>query len=158
MKLTVLTIPALLLGINAQVFADNKVSYPKDYRNWTHVKTLTLFEGHPLANPFKGIHHVYANKKGVAGIKQGKYQDGAVIVFDLLENITSDNASAEGDRILLGVMVKDKKRFAETGGWGFEAWAESSTDKRLTNDGGRSCFECHTSQKDKDYVFSQWRD
>jgi len=149
---------ALSLCISAPVFSDEKVAYPKDYRDWTHVKTLTLHEGHPLEKPFKGIHHIYANKKGVEGIKSAEFKDGAVIVFDLLESITLDNASAEGKRVLIGVMVKDKKHFAQTGGWGFEAWTEGNRDKRLVNDGGRSCFECHTSQKDNDYVFSQWRD
>ncbi|MCI0508225.1 MAG: cytochrome P460 family protein [Gammaproteobacteria bacterium] len=158
MKRMLLSCVALSLCISATAFSDEKVEYPKDYREWTHIKTLTLHEGHPLENPFKGIHHIYANKKGLAGIKSGKFKDGSVIVFDLLESVTQDNASAEGKRILVGVMVKNKKRFAQTGGWGFEAWAESSTDKRLTNDGGRSCFECHTSQKDNDYVFSKWRD
>lgn len=149
---------ALTLSLSTPALADQKVEYPKEYRDWTHVKTLTLHDGHPLANPFKGIHHIYANKKALEGIKGGKYKDGSVMVFDLLENVTGDNASAEGKRVLIGVMVKDKRHFAQTGGWGFEAWGEGSREKRLVTDGGRSCFECHTSQKDRDYVFSQWRD
>ncbi|MGD8560386.1 MAG: cytochrome P460 family protein [Gammaproteobacteria bacterium] len=147
-----------LLCTSIGVFAADKVKYPDGYRFWNHVKTLTLQEGHPLADPFKGIHHVYVNKKGLKGIKNGKFEDGSVLVFDLLESVTKNNATAEGDRILVGVMVKDAKRFSDTGGWGFEGWAGNSQTKRLTNDGGRSCFECHTSQKDNDYVFSQWRD
>jgi len=158
MKRTILFCLLTFPCINPLAFSADKVKYPDGYRNWTHVKTLTLHEGHPLENPFKGIHHIYANKKGVAGTKIGEFQDGATLVFDLLENITDNNASSEGNRILVGVMVKDKKRFSQTGGWGFEAWSENSQTKRLTNDGGRSCFECHTAQKNTDYVFSKWRD
>jgi len=139
-------------------FADNSIAYPDGYRYWTHVKTLTLHEGHPLENPFKGIHHVYANDKGVTGIKSGDFEDGAIVVFDLLENITDNHASAEGNRILVGVMVKDQSHYSKTGGWGFEAWAGNSQSKRLTDDDGRSCFACHEAQKNHDYVFSQWRD
>ncbi|MGD8642618.1 MAG: cytochrome P460 family protein [Gammaproteobacteria bacterium] len=158
MKTIILFCLSTLLVTSITAFAGDKVKYPEGYRYWTHVKTLTLHEGHPLADPFEGIHHVYANKEAVKGTKNGKFEDGSVLVFDLLESVTKNNATAEGDRILVGVMVKDAKRFSDTGGWGFEGWAGNSQTKRLTNDGGRSCFECHTSQKDNDYVFSQWRD
>jgi hypothetical protein len=134
------------------------IDYPEDYRQWTHIKTMTLHEGHPLENPFKGIHHVYGNPKGVEGTKTGTFKDGAVLVFDLLENQTQDNASVEGPRVLIGVMVRDQKKYASTGGWGFEAWKGNSRTERIVNDGGKSCYDCHASQQDTDYVFSRWRD
>jgi len=146
-----------MLAIITPASADDKISYPETYRQWSHVKTLTLHKGHALANPFEGIHHVYANSKAVQGLKLGTYPDGAKIAFDLLESNTANHASAEGERILLGLMVKDRKRYATTGGWGFEAWQQNSRTKRLTSDSGTSCYTCHTSQKDSDYVFSQWR-
>lgn len=143
----------LLAPLAAQ--AGDAVPYPEGYRYWTHIKSLTLHPGHPLEDPFEGIHHIYANKAGVKGIQTGKYNDGAVIVFDLLENVTADNASAEGKRKLVGVMVRDKNKYSSTGGWGFEAW---SGKQRLTKDKGSSCFACHTSQKDNQFVFSKWRE
>lgn len=156
------TMPASLIAVSALAFnaamAADQVDYPKDYRQWTHVKSMTLHEGHPLENPFKGIHHVYANAKGVEGAKTGKYKDGAIMVFDLLESKTQDNASVEGERILVGVMVKNDKKYAATGGWGFEAWKGNSRTERIVTDGGKSCFDCHAPQKDTGYVFSRWRD
>jgi len=94
----------------------------------------------------------------VSGSKTGQFNDGAVLVFDLLEYTTQDNASTEGDRVLVGVMVKDNARYPSTGGWGFEGFAGDSQSERLVNDGGQSCFACHASQKDNDYVFTHWRD
>lgn len=155
MKYLIYIASLLLTILNSTAQADNNVSYPTGYRYWTHVKTLTLHDGHPLENTFKGIHHIYANSEGVKGIQTGQYKDGAIIVFDLLENITENNASAEGKRKLIGVMFKDKNRYSATGGWGFEAW---SGNQRLTNDNGTSCFACHASQKDNHYVFSKWRE
>ncbi|MDH5180401.1 MAG: cytochrome P460 family protein [Gammaproteobacteria bacterium] len=137
--------------------ADDKIAFPDGYRHWSHVKSLTLYEGHALANPFKGIHHIYANPAAVKGLQNSHYPDGAVLVFDLLEYITAGEAGAEGKRILRGVMVRDKQRFANTGGWGFEAWQGDSKTKRLTDDKGVSCYACHTSQKQHDFVFSKWR-
>ncbi len=55
-------------------------------------------------------------------------------------------------------MVKDSQRFPKTSGWGYEAWAGDSRNKRLVANAGASCHGCHTRQRDRDYVFSQWRD
>lgn len=139
-------------------YAGDSVDYPDGYRTWTHIKTMTLHKGHSLENPFMGIHHVYGNEKGVKGSKSGQFDDGAVLVFDLLQNMTQDNASTEGDRILVGVMVKDSAKYPSTGGWGFEGFKGNSHTQRLVNDGGQSCYACHASQKDTEYVFTHWRD
>ncbi|MGD2138119.1 MAG: cytochrome P460 family protein [Gammaproteobacteria bacterium] len=69
-----------------------------------------------------------------------------------------DNASTEGDRVLVGVMVKDSDKFPSTGGWCFEGFAGDSRTERLVNDGGQSCFAGHASQKDSAYVYTHWRD
>jgi len=147
-----------MLAITSITYAGNKIAYPDGYRNWTHVKTMVLHQGHPLANPFMGIHHVYANSKAVKGTQSGKFEDGSVLVFDLHKYLTKDNASTEGDRILVGVMVKDSRHYADTGGWGFEGFKGNSRSQRLVNDGGKGCFGCHTSQRNHDYVFSRWQD
>ncbi len=147
----------LLVAVAPRVVADGGVPYPDGYRRWTHVKSMVIQPGHALANPFAGIHHVYANDRALEGLRSGTYPDGAVLVFDLLEAREADHALVEGPRKLVGVMVRDHKRYADTGGWGFEGFAGDSRTKRLTNDGGRSCFACHASQKDHAYVFAKWR-
>ncbi|GAB6067650.1 cytochrome P460 family protein [Methylothermus subterraneus] len=50
-------------------------------------------------------------------------------------------------------MVKDSKKFAETGGWGFGHW---EGDKLVMNDKEKSatCFACHLAMKDNDYVYT----
>lgn len=152
----------LLLSVSMFVattaHAGDNVAYPDGYRTWTHIKTMVLHKGHPLENPFMGIHHVYGNEQGVKGTKSGQYQDGSILVFDLLKYMTADNASTEGDRVLVGVMVKDSSKYQSTGGWGFEGFAGDSRTERLVNDGGKSCFDCHASQKENDYVFTRWRE
>ena len=67
------------------IAADLQVPYPAGYRDWHHVKSMVIDKGHPLYEAFGGIHHLYANPKAVAGYKSGKFPDGAIIVFDLLE-------------------------------------------------------------------------
>jgi hypothetical protein len=136
----------------------DKVAFPEDYRGWYHVKSMVIKPGHPLENPFQGIHHIYANDQAHKGLKTGNYRDGAVLVFDLLDYDDADHALQEGARKLIGVMERDSKRFAATGGWGFEGFDGDDHDKRLTTDGGKSCFQCHTAVEDTGYVFSRLRD
>jgi hypothetical protein len=138
-------------------FSSARMNYPEGYRDWTHVKTLILEKGHPLYESFGGTHHIYANKKALEGYKSGgQFKDGSVIVFDLLETLVADNAVAEGSRKVVGVMQKDSKKFKETDGWGFEGF-KGDTKERVVADMYADCFACHTSQKDNDYVFSQYR-
>ena len=136
-----------------------EVAYPEGYRDWTHVKSMLIEEGHPLYGAFGGLHHIYANKKGMAGYRSGKFADGATIVFDLLSVERGDAAVTEGPRKVLGVMHKNSERYAETGGWGFEGFAGGDRNERVVGaGGGEACFACHVPQKERDYVFSQLRD
>ncbi len=133
------------------------VDYPEGYRAWPHVKSMVLQAGHPLYEAFGGIHHIYVNAKALEAMKAGKaYPDGAVIVFDLLEAKTENNAVVEGARKVVGVMQKDAKKFSETGGWGFEGF-KGDTKERAVTDAKTACFACHTSQKAQDYVFATYR-
>src|SRR5262245_20063650 len=55
-------------------------------------------------------------------------------------------------------MVKDSKRYAATGGWGFEEFrGDSQTDRMIGADAATKCYACHTSQKERDFVFSSYR-
>lgn len=147
----------LTATFNSAFAEENKVPYPKNYKTWFHVKTMLIEPGHTLANPFQGIHHVYANYKAVNGIHSGEFKDGSILVFDLMEYARNDHAIQEGDRKFIGVMVKNKQNYATTGGWGFEVFEGDSSTKRLVDDGGASCFACHTSQQKSNYVFSEIR-
>jgi hypothetical protein len=151
----------VLMGIAAPVLAAEPaaVAYPEGYRDWRHVKSMVINPGHPLYESFGGIHHIYANAKALQGYRQGKFPDGAVIVFDLLAVKTADNAVTEGERKVVGVMQKHAKKFKDTGGWGFEGFAGNSETQRVVGDNAAAaCYQCHTSQKDRDFVFSALRE
>lgn len=154
-------LPALLamLSTAAALAADPEVPYPTGYRDWHHVKSMVIQEGHPLFESFGGIHHLYANAAALDGYKAGKFPDGAVIVFDLLEAQRADNAISEGKRKVLGVMHKDAAKYAATGGWGFEGFAGGDPASRAVGaKAATACYSCHTSEKGHDYVFSRMRD
>ncbi|MFO1319122.1 MAG: cytochrome P460 family protein [Burkholderiales bacterium] len=138
--------------------AADPVPYPNGYRHWHHVKTMVIRPGHPLHEAFGGIHHLYANDKARQGYERGRFPDGSVIVFDLLDARDADAALTEGPRKVLGVMMKDAKRYASTGGWGFEGFKGDSSSERVVGDNAAgACFQCHTSRADHDFVFSALR-
>lgn len=145
-----------LLFATALPVSAGEAGYPEGYRNWYHVKSMLIEPGHPLEDPFAGIHHVYANPAALTGLREGSYADGAVLVFDLLEAQPGGNAVVEGPRKLLGVMQRDAGA-ADTGGWRFEAFAGDSRSERLVKDGGVSCYACHTDVRDSRFVFSRLR-
>ena len=154
--LAVLAVLAVLADLGAAGAAQaQEVPYPTGYRDWHHVKSTVINPEHPLYDAFGGIHHLYANKAALKGYAGGKFPDGAVIVFDLLEVKTADNAVTEGPRKVVGVMHKDAKKYAATGGWGFEGFkGDSPTERVVGANAATACFQCHTSQKAHDYVFS----
>ena len=156
------TVFALLLCVQtvaALAAGPAPVPYPEGYRDWRHVKSMVIQPGHPLYESFGGIHHLYANRKALQGYKTGRFPDGAVIVFDLLEARGGDHAVTEGARKILGVMHKDKKKYAATGGWGFEGFKGGvKTERAVGSDAVTACFTCHESEKPHDYVFSRARD
>ena len=154
-----------LLGASLVVLAGaanadgHMVEYPQGYRNWVHVKSMIIEPGHGLYETFGGVHHLYANSQAMTGYRTGKFPDDAVIVFDLLEANKVDGAVVEGARKVVGVMQKDRRRFAATGGWGFEGFGQGDPDRRVVGDkADTACFQCHTAQQDKGYVFSGYRD
>lgn len=154
------TLPLLLLvGSALAADATAPVPYPSGYRNWSHLKSMVIEPGHALYSSFGGIHHLYANAKALAGYRNGRFADGAVIVFDLLEATSADHAIVEGKRKVVGVMRKDARRYASTGGWGFEGFAGDSRSERLVGDkAATACFACHVSQQARGYVFSSYRE
>lgn len=145
-----------LLSLTLPAFAaDSEVSYPSGYRDWHHLKSMVIQEGHPLFASFGGIHHIYANRAAMRGYRSGKFPDGAVIVLDLLDARTADHALTEGPRKIVGVMHKDSRQYAATGGWGFEGFVGGDRNKRAVGANAASaCFSCHQAQESHDYVFS----
>lgn len=149
---------ACLASLPAVAADPAPVPYPEGYRNWTHVKSMVINAGHPLHGTFGGIHHLYANARALQGYESGKFPDGAVIAFDLLEAQAKDNAVTEGPRKVLGVMHRDAKKWKETGGWGFEGFkGDSKTERAAGKAAASACYQCHTSQKDRGFVFSAYR-
>ena len=55
-------------------------------------------------------------------------------------------------------MRRDARKYAATGGWGYEGFKGDSTRERAVGANAQSaCHQCHISQKDSRFVFSKLR-
>jgi hypothetical protein len=157
-KLNLILVALLTMISGAKAIGDDEgVNYPLDYRSWQHVKSMVIKPGHPLEDPFGGIHHIYANGKALNGLNNGGYEDGSVFVFDLLGYEDSNQLIVESKRIRIDVMQYDRERFSATGGWGFETFVGDSSTERLDQDVVLECYNCHIPAKDSSYVYSKYR-
>ena len=50
-------------------------------------------------------------------------------------------------------MVKDSKKYAATGGWGFAQFTNGKPDGEAAH---KTCFACHEPAKDRDFVFTRY--
>lgn len=147
---------AVVIAPFAAHSADN-VSFPVGYHNWFHVNTMVIDKASPLFEGLGGMHNVYVNAKGLEALKKGKpYPDKTVFVSDVHLFTVTDGSYVEGDRKALATMVKDKKKYAATGGWGFQVWLGGDPKKPAVTDPVKQCFECHQPKKDQDYVYSTY--
>jgi hypothetical protein len=147
------------LGVSGFVTAADQVPYPEGYRGWFHVKSQIATKDHPRFAQIGGIHHIYANSAGVTGYQTGTFPDGSVLILDVFALDEKDGSLVEGERRWLGVMLKDREKYKDTGGWGFENFAgNSKTDREVSVNGPiERCFSCHEGRKDSDLVFSKLR-
>jgi hypothetical protein len=130
---------------------------PTGYRNWFHVNTMIVDKASPLFGALGGMHNVHVNSVGEDALKKGgPYPDETVFVTDLHDFTVSDGTYAEGALKGVAAMVKDSKKYASTGGWGFQFWVGGDPTKPVVTDATKQCFECHQPKKDQGYVYSTY--
>jgi hypothetical protein len=139
------------------------VTIPEGYRDW---KLIAL--NHLDTDKVHQLRAQLGNDIAVRAFKAGTlpFPDGAIIAALHWNQVTSE----ESDRIIGGVfpgahsvfagepanvqfMVKDSKKYAATGGWGFGDFKDGKPSDRTVHE---ACFACHTPAKARDYVFAHY--
>jgi hypothetical protein len=130
---------------------------PAGYRQWFHVNTMVVDKASPLFDGLGGMHNVYINATGLPALKKGgAYPDKSMFVTDLHDFTISDGSYVEGAQKGLAVMVKDSKKYASTGGWGFQFFVGGDPKKPAVTDAAKQCYACHEPKKGQDYVYSTY--
>jgi hypothetical protein len=135
------------------------VKIPPGYRDWRLISVA-----HEEGN-LNDLRAILGNDVAVEAAREGRlpYPDGTIIArlawsHDPLEE--SGEAFGRPQSFVAGppkngvqFMVKDSKKYAATGGWGYGQFDDGKpADEELL----KTCFPCHEAVKNRDYVFSHY--
>jgi hypothetical protein len=85
------------------------------------------------------------------------FPDGAILAKLAWKHVLSVEfpaAFVPGAATTIQIMVKDSKKYASTGGWGFGRFIDG---KPVDEAQHRTCFPCHEAgAKGHDWVFTRW--
>ncbi len=149
------------LAATGTVFArpDDGPKIPADFQRGYLANAMLVTKEPNNTGLIPGVHLIYVNRIGTDRFKRGgsaTYPDGTVFVDDVRDFSLDDGVYHQGGRKFLTVMVKDSKKYASTGGWGFQAWKGGDPTKPIVDDPPQQCFSCHEPEKASNYVFSNY--
>ena len=131
----------------------------KGYEDWKVISVS--HSGDVLAVILGNPEMIAAYQAGVPG--NGKpFPDGAKMAkihWNAKKSAEAPAPTAVPDSLHdVDVMVRDSKRFADSGNWGYGQFNYDSASDSFTPQGdGAACgFSCHTIVKAKDYVFTAY--
>jgi len=127
------------------------VAVPPGYRNWELVA--------PSHRPdFGEIRSVLGNDLAINAYRANTlpFPDGAILAKLAWKHVPSSevgSAFVPGAATTLQVMVKDSKKYAATGGWGFGRFIDGKPVDAAQH---QTCFACHQALvKNHDFVFTR---
>jgi hypothetical protein len=135
------------------------IKIPPGYRDWRLISVA-----HEEGN-LNDLRAILGNDVAVEASREGKlpYPDGTIIArlawsYDPLEE--SEKAFGRLQSFVAGppkngvqFMVKDSRKYASTGGWGF---AQFDAGKPASEAVHNTCFPCHATAKARDFVFNRY--
>ena len=148
------------------------IKYPEGYRDWRliSVKQLTGKQLSGAGGELKQLRAQLGNDLAIKAFRDGTlpFPDGANIAALHWNEVSSDadnqalaagfpglglESSFAGDAVNVQFMVKDSKKYAASGGWGFADFTNGKPGDLALH---AKCFPCHQPAKDRDYVFTRY--
>ena len=131
---------------------------PHGFRDWQWVSSAHE------AGKLNSLGALLANDVAIKAYREGKlpFPDGSILAALHYKNVPSDENNkifgqvqsfVPGAPTNIQFMVKDSKKYAATGGWGFGHFQDG---KPATADFMKPCFPCHAKAKDSDFVFTRY--
>jgi hypothetical protein len=153
----------------ARFTASNQLLPPTDYRSWTYLTSgLGMLYGPAAAaaqaTGTPAMDNVYVSPGAYEAFAQtGVWPDGALFVLEirLTESTGSIVNGGHFQTDLLGVEVhvKDERRFADRGGWGFYGFdtdEDGPTGPAELIDASAPCYSCHREHAAVETTFTQF--
>jgi hypothetical protein len=137
------------------------IKIPPGYRDW---KLVSVAHEEGALNDIRAI---LGNDKAIKAYREGKlpFPDGTIIARIAWSYVPSEENNKVFGRAqsfvpgpapdwYLQFMVKDSKKYAATGGWGYAQFnkeGKPADEAKL-----KTCFPCHVPVKDRDYLFTRY--
>jgi hypothetical protein len=140
------------------------VKIPAGYRDWKLIAVDQLL----AADKVDQLRAQLGNDIAIKAFKEGKvpFPDGSIIAAIHWTRVPSEDNNkvlagpfpgalsfVVGSPVNVQFMVKDSKKYAATGGWGFADFKDGKPGDKALHE---TCFACHTPAKDRDYVFTRY--
>src|SRR5580658_2440549 len=140
------------------------VKIPAGYREWKMIAVNQLV----IAPKGDQLRAQLGNEIAIKAFKEATipFPDGSIIAAIHWTRVSSEynNSVLDGpfpgaQSLVVGMpvnvqfMVKDSKKYAATGGWGFADFKDGKPGDKALHE---ACFPCHVPAKDHDYVFTHY--
>ena len=139
------------------------VTIPAGYRDW---KVISV--GRLKTDKVNQLRVQLGNDIAIKAFKEGKlpFPDGAMIAALHWTYVPSEDndkvlvaafpgaqSFVPGAAVNVQFMVKDSKKYASTGGWGFADFKDGKPQDKALHE---ACFPCHEPAKAHDFVFAHY--
>jgi hypothetical protein len=141
------------------------IKIPSGFRDWRLISVNHLAGGN-----LKQVRAQLGNDIAIKAFREGKlpFPDGTIIAALHWSEVLSDEnnkvladgfpgaglqSSVAESAVNVQFMVKDSKKYAATGGWGFADFKNGKPGDEALH---KTCFPCHQPAKDRDYVFTHY--
>src|ERR1700723_653747 len=131
------------------------------YRDWKLISVA-----HEAGN-LNDIRAILGNDKAIESYRKAKesFPDGTVIArleWNFVPSVENNKVFGRDQSLVAGtapdwylqLMVKDSKKDAATGGWGYAQFDKDGNPADAAKHA--TCFACHVPAKDRDYVFTRY--
>ena len=158
----------------SQPESQDGVVLPAGYRNWALISVARV------GTPLNDLRAKLGNDIAIEAFRENirPFPDGAIIARLAYKAVVSEENNAvfrvaaeqqgltseqiakllaesvvSGPAVNVQIMIKDAKKYAATGGWGFAQFDNGKpADVQVT----KTCFPCHAPGKTRDFVFTRY--
>ena len=134
------------------------VKIPAGYRDWTLI-SVAHEEG-----DLQDLRAVLGNDLAIKAYRAGTlpFPDGAIIARLAWSHVPSEENNrafgraqsfVAGPATNIQFMVKDSRKYAATGGWGFAQFKDGQPAAEALH---KTCFPCHQPAQTRDFVFTHY--
>jgi hypothetical protein len=134
------------------------ITIPADYRDWKLISVA-----HEAGN-LNDLRAVLGNDVAITAYRDRKrrFPDGAIIArlaWTYVPSEENNKAFGRSQSFVAGLptnvqfMVKNSKKYASTGGWGFAQFKDGQPAGVAAE---KTCYACHQPVEERDFVFTRY--